>query len=662
MRAMRISILLALTSVLLVSLAASAAPGAGRLPHEDYQELLRYQILGPDVDPPQREYTFFSAVPIGEEQRDELEGAGLSLVSAFGNRGVVRGPLPAFDGLGPGQVDLPWILELLPEVPPVASQESVPAPIDIEAAIQALKIPEVHKKDITGTNVTVGIIDGQFTGALGQSLGEERVQYFKVEYTRGLPTGIVPMGDDDFAAVWSSHGEQCAEGVLAVAPDANLVMMLVTSVQDYMFFLSEIAAGKVEIDVLSDSLAIFPPEDHSDGLGPIAQAGNAVFDSGVFYSKSLGNMGSGGPGSHSYYGGIWEDVEGNSVHNFTPDEDEYLERNTLAFQVHDYPSFYSVTLWVLLSWDGWEYQVRNPDTSDPWTQEEYITVQDLDMNIWYDDGTLPRIVYRANRDQLQYAYPDSWGHGRLSVRPLEAADIRNPRPGRYLIEVRNVTEDHKALQATERDDIELRLYVFTQGPAELTMEQHTPEGSIINMAGAHEVTAVGALEWESNAWRLADYSSQGPTSDGRLKPELVAPTNYASEISVWGVSDGTSASAPLVAGVAALLRGANPTLSPSEVRDILTGTASPQCGKLRSGGPCNTSVVDPELCVEWSYSVGCGIPNALAAVERALAMAEEQLEPEEKEEETEPSDEEQPASGEKETGPDSEEENQTDEG
>ena len=34
---------------------------------------------------------------------------------------------------------------------------------------------------------------------------------------------------------------------------------------------------------------------------------------------------------------------------------------------------------------------------------------------------------------------------------------------------------------------------------------------------------VGAVDWRGNA--LKPYSSQGPTDDGRLKPDIFAPTN-----------------------------------------------------------------------------------------------------------------------------------------
>ena len=63
------------------------------------------------------------------------------------------------------------------------------------------------------------------------------------------------------------------------------------------------------------------------------------------------------------------------------------------------------------------------------------------------------------------------------------------------------------------------------------------------------------------------------TKDGRPKPELVAADQISTFITGPGVFSGTSASAPQVAGAAALYMGARPGSSPTRVRSFLTGRA-----------------------------------------------------------------------------------------
>ncbi len=91
--------------------------------------------------------------------------------------------------------------------------------------------------------------------------------------------------------------------------------------------------------------------------------------------------------------------------------------------------------------------------------------------------------------------------------------------------------------------------------------------SLVTPADGDSVWAVGA---EDSLGSLVFFSSRGPTADGRIKPDLVAPG-----LRVWVVDtqsstgfgrlDGTSFSTPLVAGAAALLKELHPALTGYEV-------------------------------------------------------------------------------------------------
>jgi serine protease AprX len=122
-------------------------------------------------------------------------------------------------------------------------------------------------------------------------------------------------------------------------------------------------------------------------------------------------------------------------------------------------------------------------------------------------------------------------------------------------------------------------------------------GTMNPYAMAPWVIGVGATD---AAGRLADYSSRGNFGDSLQHPSLVAPgTNVISlrsapsitgvsgiagadtqrlsltEMPYYTTATGTSFSAPQVAGAIALMLEVNPNLTPADVKDILSRTATP---------------------------------------------------------------------------------------
>lgn len=102
-----------------------------------------------------------------------------------------------------------------------------------------------------------------------------------------------------------------------------------------------------------------------------------------------------------------------------------------------------------------------------------------------------------------------------------------------------------------------------------SFQDHVNSQKVITMPGtAVQAVTAGAYEISSGARQSA--SSIGPTRDGRLKPELSAPSNVTTAFGVFG---GTSASAPHLAGAIALLLQADSSLTPSQVKDFLQNGA-----------------------------------------------------------------------------------------
>lgn len=141
---------------------------------------------------------------------------------------------------------------------------------------------------------------------------------------------------------------------------------------------------------------------------------------------------------------------------------------------------------------------------------------------------------------------------------------------------------------------------FQRGVATFTSagnEGNKPWRYIIAPADGYHIIAVGAIDDFGN---VASFSSRGPTYDGRIKPDVVAygVSNYgalAGTNNGYIFSSGTSASAPIASGIAALLLSAFPHLKNDQIRNIILESSS------NSVNPNNT--------------IGYGIISAKNAIE-----------------------------------------------
>ncbi|MDB2336023.1 S8 family serine peptidase, partial [Candidatus Poseidonia alphae] len=99
--------------------------------------------------------------------------------------------------------------------------------------------------------------------------------------------------------------------------------------------------------------------------------------------------------------------------------------------------------------------------------------------------------------------------------------------------------------------------------------------SIGTPGSAEDVITVGALDKDSS---ISVYSSQGPTEEGRIKPNVAYVGSNVMSVAFntgdqYTDMSGTSMATPGAAGVAALMLQANPDLSPFDVRNIMQETA-----------------------------------------------------------------------------------------
>lgn len=153
-------------------------------------------------------------------------------------------------------------------------------------------------------------------------------------------------------------------------------------------------------------------------------------------------------------------------------------------------------------------------------------------------------------------------------------------------------------------------------------DRRSTTGTICN---GYRNIAVGAYDAHDALRPLGRFSSSGPTADGRVKPDLIAPgvgiwaaksTPLHSEVPEPGltVNSGTSMAAPHVAGcVANMFQAAGRPLSISETRRLLLSSAEPtehndELNRDRVGSGYLDVRRSVQAAVEW-VSTHPGLPH-----------------------------------------------------
>ncbi len=141
-----------------------------------------------------------------------------------------------------------------------------------------------------------------------------------------------------------------------------------------------------------------------------------------------------------------------------------------------------------------------------------------------------------------------------------------PASARYTLRIRHERVAPSAPQFT----------LFVSGGRYPLESAQVAEGSLTPPADSPDVLTVGAARLGLDV--LAEYSSRGPTADGRIKPDLVSYAHVgvtAPGYDAYGFL-GTSAATPHVAGMAALLLGLpdNAALDPAGLTAELARFAS----------------------------------------------------------------------------------------
>jgi len=137
--------------------------------------------------------------------------------------------------------------------------------------------------------------------------------------------------------------------------------------------------------------------------------------------------------------------------------------------------------------------------------------------------------------------------------PTESIQVTATQSGTYTIQI-------QGSGATR-----LELFSLYQG-----LSPAVASSCILAPGNVADVVTVGAIDHDLyTTGPVESYSSQGPTNDGRGKPDLAAPDNVATGTYPYTTFAGTSGAAPHASAAAALLLCQQPTLNESALRSLL---------------------------------------------------------------------------------------------
>ncbi len=308
----------------------------------------------------------------------------------------------------------------------------------------------------------------------------------------------------------SDHGVRAAEIVHAVAPGATLHLVNYRTVTE----LSAAVDYLIEQEVTAISFSLgYIHNGPGDGTGAVNEIVSRATAAGIAWVAASGNW------AEQHWGGEFRDTAGDSVHQFQGDS----TLNGHRFNEGD-------LITISLRWD------------DTWG----ASCSDYDLELFGPGGEL----VMASRT-IQNCASD----------PVESLQVLATTTGTYRVRI---------IQADDDASESRRLGLMVVGTPDRghPLEFHTPQRSLSEPADHPGVITVGAL---SAGGSEARYSSRGPTLDGRLKPDILAPTGVEGGNAAFS---GTSASAPHVAGVIALFKEAFPAADRGTVTTMLQARAS----------------------------------------------------------------------------------------
>lgn len=404
-----------------------------------------------------------------------------------------------------------------------------------QAGFEALQLQAWHDAGHKGQDISIAVFDVEW---FGLEWVTEELGEFQTHDCFAHPSCELELDSwhPRFGFERGVHGIACAEVIRDIAPESELHLVRVLGITSLENAVSW--AIRNEIDIVSMSLSFFN-ESFYDGTGPVNAQIDRLRENDIVMVTSAGNY------ARHHYQTQFKDNDGDRFHDF--DDPRGL------------PVYYTKgTKRINLIWD--QYQLCGQT--------------DLNIYVWNRDRELVGKSIRAQNFEEEHCHPS------------ERASVQIDEDEWYFVEI-----ELRDGTAEPRFDIMARGGSVWQGHV---------NGSLVDPATHPSALTVGAVRVDNYLHSfLEGFSSQGPTSNGLGKPDLVAPDGL-STLS-YGPKDffGTSASTPVTAAVLGVYRSAFPELSNYEAVDRLKRHAVPDSeqqpftsdkghGRLRLPSPPNS--------------------------------------------------------------------------
>lgn len=330
-----------------------------------------------------------------------------------------------------------------------------------------------------------------------------------------LPRNVIVKSfraDGDITGNGDPHGTAVAEIVYDIVPEATFYLVN---------FSTEVELGNAvdyliqqNVHIISSSVG-WPGTAYGDGRGSVNDIVQKAEAAGIVWVQAAGNFG------NTHWSGFFSDPDGNGFENYTATD----EGNTVFLRRVTPNDERVFRVDIFLTWDDWT-----------------TFSEDFDLFLFRGDSVV--------------AQSTAFQNGKFP--PVEHIVYTTAAQGDYWIAVQR-------FRATRRVKLDLLLTV------DYNIEHKVPGESIVIPGDSPAALTVGAVENGTLNPRI--YSSQGPTKAGVIKPDLVAPDQVTTFSYGPQGFTGTSASAPYVAGAAALLKQSKPGLKPAEIRAALAWNA-----------------------------------------------------------------------------------------